>query len=241
MKRFLTFLVGFTGVITAFAGISYTAGTVDFGNIIEEDGLKTVRIYVRNDSTTPSALLKVRPSCGCTAADFMKEEFAPGDSAWIDLTYNPYRRPGSFEKTVRVYPVEGDMIRIPITGVVFASPETIENMFPVEAGLLHLSEKTLMPVRPLSIESKNLYVDVYNSGNETVYPRIICDSEAVEAQCFPAVIPPGEKGMIGVYLNPLKESRTGNIEYTLRLYTSLSPDAEETSSPFELKVVTNKE
>lgn len=209
------------------AAITATVSTVDFGVIRESEGPKKVRLYVRNDSTAPVALLKVNTTCGCTAASFMKEEIAPGDSAWIDLTYNPYRRPGRFEKAVKVFPTQGEMIRIPIEGVVYASEETIEHMFPYGEGPLRLSANTLMPARPLTTEQKTLFLDVYNTGDRTVYPRMVTDSDAITTMNFPDSVPPGEKGMIGLYVDPKREERTGPIEYTLLLYTSPTPDFKE--------------
>lgn len=240
--RWTIFLLAMVWTICAAAQITCTVDTVDFGTIHETEGKKTLRAYVRNDGSTPAALLKVSPTCGCTAAKFQKEEFAPADSAWIELTYNPNRRPGRFEKAVKVYPVDGEMIRIPIKGTVFASPETVQQMFPVDAGMLHLSESTLMPARPLADERKSLYLDVYNAGEAAVYPLVVPDSEAVTVHLFPEVLPPGEKGMIGVYIEPRREPRTGKIEYTLNLYTAstpLTPEAPQ-GEPFPIKVLTER-
>ena len=220
-KIFLLMLAASAWAGSARAGgeAVFTAAcdTVDFGVIREVDGPRTVRFYMRNDGDTPSLLLKVKPTCGCTAADFRRDEVAPGDSAWIDLTYDPSRRPGRFEKGVKVYPASGEMIRIPIEGVVMASPETIASMFPVDAGPLHLSENTLMTLSPLGAEKRTLWLDVYNSGDTLVEIEPAVDSEALSAIPFPPVVPPGEKGMVGVYIDPLKETRSGKIEYTLTL------------------------
>lgn len=203
----------------AFGQLRPTAEVVDFGAIYEKDGEKTVRFYVVNTGDSAVSIRRVRPSCGCTAADFDRLAVAPGDSAWIDLTYNPFRRPGRFEKNVRVYSSEadGEALRIPITGTVFASEETIANMFPVDAGALHLSERTLMPARPLGVENKTLYLDVYNSSDRPVKPVLRSDTEAVETECYPEIIPPGDTGTFGIYLKPSKESRRGPLEYILTL------------------------
>lgn len=222
---------------TAWGQIVSTCDTVDFGRIYESEGEKTIRIFVRNAGSEPTGILKVRPTCGCTAADFQKETFLPGDSAWIDLTYNPYRRPGSFEKGVKVYPENGEMIRIPIKGTVFASETTTEMMFPVNAGLVHLSERKLMPLRPLTIAEKSLYCDVYNTGEEPVYLEITNENPAVDWEIFPNPLPPGEKGIIGFYINPLKVSSPGRYTVPILLYRSLQPgkpDGDESGFEMEL-------
>lgn len=258
LGRFIpAFVLLAVGAFPATAGITATVDTLDFGLIREAEGPKTVRMYVRNDGESPTAILKVRPTCGCTAVDFQLESFAPGDSAWIDLTYDPSRRPGRFLKGVKVYPVGepgseeplGEMIRVPIGGVVLASPETIEAMFPVDAGLLHLSESTLMTLTPLRVtgdasDRRTLWLDVYNAGASPVWLRLDSDSEAVDTQPFPSPVDPGEKGMVGVYIDPSKEPRSGRIEYTLLLHMSESAEFPEDdlagATPFEIKVFTEK-
>lgn len=228
---------------SASGQIIFDGETADFGMIKETDGPKTIRIYVKNSGTEPTAIKRVRPTCGCTAATFMQEEFAPGSSAWIDLTYDPSRRPGHFEKGVKVFPVDGEMIRIPISGTVLASPQTIAAMYPVDAGLLHLSEKTLMTLSPLGKEERTLYIDVYNSGDTPVWFALDADSDAVTTQDFGMPIGSGEKGLIGVYINPAKETRTGKLEYTLQLYTSSEGPVDTSDTPgegFEIKVFSEK-
>ena len=164
--------------------------TVDFGMIREAEGPKTMRLYLKNISDSRQSLLKVRPSCGCTAADFYKEAVAPGDSAWIDLTYRPHRRPGRFEKDVRIYPAEGKMFRVAVAGTVMASKETVEN-----------------------------------------------PDEAVETEVYPIPLPPGEKGVIGIYINPLKEKREGDVEYKVGVASGLTEqEAENGRNKIELTV-----
>ena len=197
--------------------------TVDFGVINEADGKKTVRFFLRNDGQAPAKISKVRPTCGCTAADFDRREAVPGDSLWVDLTYNPFRRPGHFEKAVKIYTEEGEPIRVPVNGLVKASEATLANMFPVDAGSLHLSEKTLIPARALTVEIKTLFIDVYNSSDHPVRPAFKSESPAVETQSFPEEIPPHDKGTVGVYLIPSKETRKGDLEYTLLLEESDAP------------------
>lgn len=226
--------------LTAPAGLRFAGGKADFGYIREADGPKTIRIYMVNDGDKPEALLKVRPSCGCTAASFGKEEVAPGDSVWIDLTYDPTRRPGAFEKSVRVYPVGAEVTRIPIVGTVVSSPETVAQFFPVDAGLLHLSDSTLMTLSPLADEQRSLYIDVYNSGDAPVYLKLESGYDAVETQPFPSPLPPGEKGLIGVYINPWKEEAQGKITYNLGLHTALSPDSLDSAPSFPITVYTSK-
>lgn len=215
----------------------------DFGTIKEAEGPKSIRIYVTNVGTEPTALLKVKPTCGCTAVSFMEEKFEPGDSAWIDLTYDPSRRPGRFEKGVKVYPVNGDMIRIPITGVVLATPETVSTIFPIDASPLHLTEKTLISPVPLDKEPRKFYIDVYNSGQEDATYSLLSQDEAVTTHILGNPLPPGERGLITITVDPKKEERTGKLEYSLQLTTGSGSSCSESNTPglpVEIKIITEK-
>lgn len=209
------------------------ADTVRFGVIMEAEGPKTVKTYLKNIGDSPAAIMRVRPTCGCTGADYQKSEIMPGDSAWIELTYNPRHRPGKIDKAVKIFPAEGEMIRLPISGKVIASEETLDRLFPVRAGSLRLTETTLLPPAPMEDIVKTLFIDVYNPSDCPIAPKIVSNHQAVEAESMPEAIPPGERGTIVIYLYPRKEDRKGPIEYTLTLQS-------ENEQPTEITIKTSK-
>lgn len=240
MKRILFFLLVLAAFApSALAELVAVTDTVRFGIIREADGVKTVRTYIRNEGSEPAAILKLQATCGCTATKFQKDDIAPGDSAWIELTYNPYRRPGSFEKGIKIFPVNGEMFRLPITGTVYASEETIGNMFPKEAGVLHITEDMLVPATPLTAR-RSLYIDVYNDSDMPVWQKLETGHDAVSVQYFPQIVAPGDRGTVGIYLDPRKEPRSGDIEYRLLYYTSYSADSLKDAVPKEIIIKAEK-
>lgn len=82
--------------------IEFTQTTYDFGKIKEEGGKVTGRFEFTNVGTEDLVLTNVRPGCGCTAANYSKDPVAPGQKGFIEATYNPYNRPGVFNKNIRV-------------------------------------------------------------------------------------------------------------------------------------------
>jgi len=82
--------------------IQFQETTHDFGKIKEEGGKVTGRFIFTNVGTEDLILTNVRPGCGCTAANYTKDPVAPGQQGFIDATYNPYNRPGGFNKNIRV-------------------------------------------------------------------------------------------------------------------------------------------
>ncbi len=59
----------------------------DFGKIPQGTPVTTVFEFT-NIGTEPLILTEVRPTCGCTIADYTKTPVLPGDKGSIKITYN---------------------------------------------------------------------------------------------------------------------------------------------------------
>lgn len=97
----LALLVSFC-MMNAQPEIKFDSQTYDFGKIKEEGGKVTGRFEFTNVGNQDLILVNVKPGCGCTAANYSKEPIAPGKKGYIEATYNPYNRPGAFNKNIRV-------------------------------------------------------------------------------------------------------------------------------------------
>lgn len=82
------------------SGISWKTNTIDLGKI-EQGKPVTVEFEFTNPSMVPLIINSVRPSCGCTAADYPKEPIAPGKSGIIKITYNAASS-GAFTKSISI-------------------------------------------------------------------------------------------------------------------------------------------
>lgn len=220
------------------ASLRPNVSSVDFGLIREAEGAKSAEFYVVNTDTVPLAIIRVVPTCGCTAADFTRDEIAPGDSAMIRLKYDPNRRPGRFNKAVKVYPSHGEMIRVPIEGVVDATPETIEYYFPVRAGEMHLTQGTIINRLPIEIIEKSFYVDAYNAGTSPLWIDLDNDDQAVEMSLTCNPVPPKEKVQIGIHVKPDRESRQGTVEYTVGVKGSPVETNVDNTYTTDIKIIT---
>ena len=101
IKLTITFMFA-AFVATAQPLLQFENTSYDFGNIKEEGGKVTGRFIFVNAGNSDLILKSVRPSCGCTAADYTKTPVAPGEKGFIDATFDPYNRPGGFTKNIRV-------------------------------------------------------------------------------------------------------------------------------------------
>lgn len=201
--------------------IELMPGTYDFGVIMEKGGPRTGRVKLVNHGPDATFIRQVRPSCGCTDADYMPGEIAPGDTAWVSFTYNPKGRPGRFEKTVRV--VLGDDRQrelITIKGTVLATPETIESKYPVDAGPLRLKEDKIFIPELRKGTARHYFITAYNLSPDTIAPRLVSDSEAVDVEMSSPLVAPGDLVTFSFYINSRYVDTVGNHQFKVSLYTA---------------------
>ncbi len=75
----------------------------NFGTIKEEIGAVTTRFEFKNTGDAPIIIQRVASSCGCTTPSYTREPILPGKVGTISAQYSTVRRPGTFNKTIRVY------------------------------------------------------------------------------------------------------------------------------------------
>jgi hypothetical protein len=82
------------------SGIEWTSTTLDLGKI-QQGKPVLAEFEFRNPTMVPLIISAVRPTCGCTVADFPKEPVQPGKSGKIAVTYNAAAS-GVFSKSIIV-------------------------------------------------------------------------------------------------------------------------------------------
>lgn len=111
--------------------------TVSLGTIHEADGPQQRSFWLRNAGTEATTLAQGYTSCGCTTIGLERgRTLAPGDSARVDLTFNPRGKGGEFwEMGTVVY--GGDRrktVELTLTGHCILSEATLLRQFPVEVA-----------------------------------------------------------------------------------------------------------
>jgi hypothetical protein len=99
-------LIGISGTVSAqddpkpVSGIAWTSTTIDFGKI-EQGKPVSAEFEFKNPTMVPLIISSVRPTCGCTIADYPKEPVQPSNSGKIAVTFNAASS-GVFTKTIMV-------------------------------------------------------------------------------------------------------------------------------------------
>jgi hypothetical protein len=73
----------------------------DFGQIIQGEMI-SYSFHFTNSGSAPLLITDVKASCGCTVADFPREAIAPGDKAYVTVTFDSKGRRGFQSKQVTV-------------------------------------------------------------------------------------------------------------------------------------------
>lgn len=192
----------------------------DFGAFTEAGGKKTGMVRFINRGSEPTVINRVRPSCGCTGADYYKELIAPGDTAWVSFTYDPAGRPGRFEKTVKVYTgATNELTSIRIRGTVIGEPTTLKSSYPFEAGPLRLASDKLELGDIRYGSARHAFITGYNQSSDTIRPSWRNTSESISLGMSPENVPPGELVTFSVYFNSRKEKELGRREFPLVIYS----------------------
>lgn len=218
----LTMAVLFAGAafdISADYEIQLLSSDYDFGVMKEVAGPSTGEVKIVNLGPDPTYIRQVRPSCGCTGADYFQGEIAPGDTAWVSFTYNPAGRPGRFEKTVKV--LTGDDSRkhvIRIHGTVLGAPETLDRSYPVEAGPLRLTEKTADLGKVVKGRSRHFFINLYNQTPDSLPVSLKSSDKALDLDITPKVIGPGDIATMSIYLNSRSVEQEGPNEFSAEIY-----------------------
>ncbi|MCM1376967.1 MAG: DUF1573 domain-containing protein [Clostridium sp.] len=195
----------------------------DFGVIKEAAGSATGVVKMVNLGPDATYIRQVRPSCGCTGADFQQGTVAPGDTAWVSFTYNPKRRPGPFLKTVKVYTGDDNRrVDIKIRGTVIGTPESLSETYPIDLGALRLNDSIVFLSNIKLGTTRHLFVNAYNQSTDSLSVVPASPSVALDVDVYPKTIGPGDIATFSFYLNTrdLPESqRNGSLNLRVPIRT----------------------
>jgi len=106
MKKTLSILAVFVAVITftsmklAIGEFSFEKETHDYGTI-PQNKPASYDFKFSNAGDAPIIISEVKPSCGCSVAEFTKTPIKPGEAGTITVTYNAAAK-GPFTKQFTV-------------------------------------------------------------------------------------------------------------------------------------------
>lgn len=205
---------------SATANVRWLEKEYDFGVMKEVAGRQTGSARFVNEGPDSTYIDYVRPSCGCTDADFTRGVLAPGDTATVSFTYNPVGRPGMFEKTVKVYIGDNQERHvIKIKGTVVGSPETLAAQYPIDCGSIRLSERLFDVGNVRMGTARHIFLLMVNQSMDSISPKWETP-DGLSIALTPEVLGPGDIASMGIYLNSTQSDPTlGEREWRIPLST----------------------
>ena len=211
----------------------------DFGTFHEQDGKVTCQLRVVNTGNADLLILRVKPSCGCTASEFTRTPIVAGDTGIVTLTYNPKGRPGEFEKDAFVY-TNGEPARerLQIKGNVIPNLETLEDQFPVKAGAIVYNGRTLPLGEVPRGRGRMTYMSGYNASTDSIVVTADNVPRHISVSAVPDTVPPGSSSTVTVYFDSKKAPLWGLNSDSFTLFTSpLNVDSGEPSGFTQVEVM----
>lgn len=202
---------------------------LEFGELDEAKGPQTMRTYVVNKGDEPVQIKRVSTTCGCTGVKYSPDLIEPGDSAWLDITYDPRNRFGEFEKSVKVYPASGGVVPVVFHGRIRNTEESIARRYPVQAGPLRLSERKVMCGPVKQGKQRSFFINFYNMSDQIVTPEVTSESDGLSVSLGPSPIEPRSVGSISIIPNCKENLPTGNHQLKIKL----NPDISDPNSEIE--------
>lgn len=206
------------GNIHADTHIKWLETVHDFGAFDENDGKVFCDFRFVNEGSEPVAIRAARASCGCTTPSYTKDPIEPGDTATIQVAYNPTGRPGRFSKTVKI-DISGEATRqtLMIQGVVIGSSNTLRSRYPVEVGVVKLRNSVIPFGTVLKGKAKAAYLEVYNASHEPITPKWVDTPDYLRITASADTIPPGEQTVYSMVLTPSATALYGILTDSLTL------------------------
>lgn len=99
------------------ASITWNKTTIDFGEVPFNNPV-SAEFNFNNSGMMPVIISDVKPSCGCTVAEFPKQPISSGEEGEISVTFDA-KTTGYFSKTITVHSnIQGGITQLYIKGTV---------------------------------------------------------------------------------------------------------------------------
>ena len=214
MKKVLIAALACAAAVAAEAQNAHFPVTeYNFGAFDEDAGAVECSFALVNTGSAPLTILSARATCGCTTPRFPRKAIAPGDTAYISVSYDPQGRPGRFSKQVYVE-TDGEprKTKLDISGTVIGSGATVARRYPVDFGPLKLAHPGMMLGEVVKDRFKTVYFEGYNRSSDSLAVKTVKQPAYLDVIATPPIAPPGEQVTLVAYVNSAKCKLYGLVE-----------------------------
>ncbi len=203
--------------------LQFREESFDFGYVKEEGGPVVHEFLFTNNSVKAVKILSVQASCGCTTPAWTHEPIGPGNTGFIQASYNPVGRPGYFNKSLTVTTdLDASPLILQIKGHVESDGGPLINAdFPSANGNWRLKSGSFNLGK---VYLKDDYTvrdfQVLNGGTKSIdYSGNYTGPAYITVEVHPKSLGPGEKGHIKVIYNGKMKGQYGFQSDNIELFT----------------------
>jgi len=191
----------------------------DYGTIREEAGKQEAVFNFTNSGDSVLVITRVQPSCGCTASDYTKSPVPPGGKGFVTAVFDPRGYSSRFAKSISVYSNARPAVSVLIIeGRVEPREKSVEELYTFAVGPVRFQSNHLAFTTTKKTEKKIRVMPVINTSKEPARIEFEGLPAHLSLKMSPAILKPGEKGMIeGTYDAKLNSSSWGNVNDLVRL------------------------
>lgn len=231
---FIAILLSMPSIAQENAIISFTETKHNFGTIKEEGGDVEHEFVFTNKGNVPLVITSVNASCGCTTPGWTTDSIMPGKSGFVKAKYEPFNRPGSFNKTLTVNTnAEPAVTVLTIEGYVTPKPRTVEMDLPAKVGRLRFKYKTFNFGGITTKEPIMKEFEVYNESDSVItFSDKYTAPEHIKLTFEPVALKPKERGKVWVRYDAAAKKDFGFVSDNVVFYTNEPGEPEKNFSVY---------
>lgn len=202
MKRLtIIALLALTALITvAQPQVTWLERQHDFGVFKEENGKVRCSIRMVNTGNEPLLIVKTQVGCGCTGTKYPESPIQPGDTAAIEISYDPSGRPGQFSKRIIIFTnTVPQRTTLEIMGNVIPTPASLDKQYPIQAGSLRISQRNIPFGELARGKNRTQFLSAYNASTDTIIVTATGEQQHIRPSVVPDTVPPARVTALTVH------------------------------------------
>lgn len=190
----------------------------NFGFWREDKGVAQFSFEITNTSNKKILIHHVKASCGCTTPQWSLDSLSPQEVGFIKVSYNPFNRPGEFNKKIFAK-INGDSITLNIKGVVIVQNKKIEDEFPDKIGNIRFQSNYVNfgVIKNNQLVSKE--IQIYNQGQKPIFINTEIYYDFFTVSGLANKLFSGKTGFFKIDMVPTKKIDLGNSDLVFNLRT----------------------
>jgi hypothetical protein len=227
MIRLIFFLI--SGVLLGFQGYTQTQSVaqlvwkvnrIDLGTILEEQGPQSVTFEYTLSQGKGFVIQEISSDCGCTTVSFSKDSLFQGESAKLEVSFDPSSASGFFSKLVLVKGNNGQVQdSLYVEGIAVPYPTNLDRNYPVKLGSLGFRMKKVNMGDVFDNEPKVKYLEFFNHGSQALEKKTlqVMSPDFIRVEQVQEVVRPKERGLLKIDYSGSLRSELGAVSDSIQL------------------------